>query len=75
MVGANFKGTNDELKGNVFVKGSSQAAKYDETYKALVIYFGLKYDQRVYRAFEHKDVSVGRKTLNKPNPPMIEKVV
>ena len=29
----------------------------------------------MYRAFEHKDASVGRKTLNKPQPPRIEKVV
>ena len=46
-----FKGANDELKGKVFVKGPNQAAKYDEAYKALIIYFGLKYDQRIYRSF------------------------
>ena len=61
MAGDTFKGANDELKGKVFVKGPSQAAKYDEAYKALIIHFRRKYDQRVYRAFEHKDTSVGRK--------------
>jgi len=70
-----FKGANDELKGEVFMKGASQAAKYDETYKALIIYFGLKYNQRIYRAFEHKDVDVGQSTLVKLRPPMILKVV
>ena len=60
-----FKGTNEDLKGKVFVKGALQASKYDETYKALIIYFGLQYDQRVYRAFEHKDAAVGQITLIK----------
>ena len=36
-----LKGATDELKGKVFIKGPTQAAKYDEAYKALVIYFGL----------------------------------
>ena len=54
-----FKGANDDLKGKVFVKGTLQVAKYDEVYKALIVYFGLKYDQRIYRAFEHKDANVG----------------
>jgi len=70
-----FKGSNNDLKGKVFVKGVSQAAKFDETYKALIIYFGLKYDQRIYRAFEHKDANVGRSKLVKLNPPMINKVI
>ena len=49
--------------------------KYDEAYKALIIYFGLKCNQRIYCAFKHKDVNVGKSTLVKPKPPMIEKVV
>ena len=48
-----FKGANDDLKGKVFIKGASQAAKYDEVYKSLIVYFGLKYDQRIHRVFEH----------------------
>ena len=70
-----FKGANDDLRGKVFVKGATQASKYDETYKALIIYFGLKYDQRIYRAFEHKDADVGRNTIVKPKPPMISKII
>merc|ERR1740124_1955217 len=70
-----FKGSSEDLKGKVFVKGASQAEKFDETYKALIIYFGLKYDQRIYRAFEHKDADVGRSKLVKPKPPMINKVI
>ena len=42
--------------------------------KALVTYFGSKYDQRVYRAFQQKDVDAGRSTIIKPMPPMIDKV-
>ena len=41
----------------------------------MIIYFGLKYDQRIHRAFEHKDADVGRSTLVKPRPPMIDEVV
>ena len=70
-----FKGANNDLKGKVFIKGKAQASKYDEAYKALITYFGLKYDQRIYRAFEHKDADVGRSTITKPKPPMINKVV
>ena len=57
------------------MNGASQASKYNKTCKALIIYFGLKHDQRIYRAFEHKDADVGRRTLVKPKPPMVDKVV
>ena len=70
-----FKGANAELRGKVFVKGASKAAKYDEAYKALVIYFGTKYDHRVYRAFENRDADIGRSTIVKPVPPMVDKIV
>ena len=65
-----FKGSNVGLKGKVFVKESTQVSKYDETYKALIIYFGQKYDHRVYTAFGHRDADVGRNGIVKPNPPM-----
>ena len=38
-------------------------------YMALIIYFGLKYDQIIYKAFEHKDANVGYNTLVNPIPP------
>ena len=55
--------------------GGTQASKYDETYKALVIYFGIKYDQRIYHVFQQKYANVERSMILKPTPPMIEKVV
>lgn len=47
-----FKGANLELVNKVFVIGPSQASKYDEAYKALITYFGSKFDHRVSRAFK-----------------------
>ena len=62
-----FKGANLELANKVFVIGPSQASKYDEAYKALITYFGSKFDHRVSRAFEQKDADVGH--VNPPNCP------
>ena len=70
-----FNGATDLLKGKTFVMGGTQAAKYDEAYKALLTYFGSKYDQRIYRAFQQKDADAGKSTIIKPTPPMIMKVV
>ena len=64
-----------DLKGKVFIKGTNQAACYDDAYKALMTYFGSKYDQRVYRAFEQKDATAGSKMLKKPVAPMVDKVI
>ena len=64
-----FKGYLPELKGKVFVKGPSQAARYDEAYKALLTYFSDKFDHRIHRAFEQKDKDVGLKMLTKPQAP------
>ena len=70
-----FKGANLELTKKVFVIVPSQASKYDKAYKALITYFGSKFDHRVSRAFEQKDSDVGRKMLIFPSAPMINKVV
>ena len=70
-----FKGSNTEVSGSVFIKGPTQAASYDEEYNALMTYFGGKYDQMMYRAYEQKDSNVGRKFLLKPSTLMIDKVV
>ena len=71
----NFKGACTEIRGKVFIKGPTQAANYDEAYKALMNYFGTKYNQRVYCAFEQKNAGAGRNLLTKPSVPMIDKVV
>ena len=63
------------FSGKVFTTGPSQASRYDEAYKALLHYFGNKFDHRVYRAFERKDVSVGLIPLVKPIPPKIKKII
>ena len=70
-----FKGAHTKLSGKVFINGPTQAASYDEAYKAIIMYFGSKYDQRVYHAFEQKDANAGRKLLIKSTAQMIEKVV
>ena len=72
---APFKGAVPELSGKVFVTGPSQAARYDDTYKALLHYFGNKFDHRVYLAFEKKDKDIGLSLLTKPSVPMIKKIV
>ena len=70
-----FKGANSDLYNKVFVVGPTQASKYDEAYKSLITYFGVKYGHRISRAFEQKDADVGRNMLVCPNPPMTTKVV
>ena len=70
-----FKGAHTDLHGKVFIKGPLQAAKYDEAYKAILNHIGMKYDHRVYKAFEYKDVSKGTNLLTKPKAPMTTKVV
>ena len=72
---APFKGAVPELSGKVFVTGPSQAARYDDTYKALLHYFGNKFDHRVYLAFKRKDKDIGLSLLTKPSVPMIKKIV
>ena len=47
-----FKGVNELLKEKACVMSGTQAAKYDKSYKALIVYFRSKYDQRIYRAFQ-----------------------
>ena len=37
--------------------------------------FGNKYDHRIYLVIEHKDADIGRNTLVKTDPPMINKIV
>ena len=70
-----FKGANLELVNKVFVIGPSQASKYDEAYKALITYFGSKFDHRVSHAFEQKDSGVVRNMRILSSAPMIDKVV
>ena len=70
-----FSGTNVELKSEVFIKGTLQAAKYDEAYKIILNYIILNYNNMVYKAFEYKDRIKESNTLNKPSVPMITKVV
>lgn len=70
-----FKGTHSDLIGKVFIKGPLQAAKYDEAYKAILNHIGMKYDHRVYKAFEYKDKSKGTNLLTKPKAPMTKKIV
>lgn len=38
-----FKGAHADLKGEVFIKGLTQAAKYDKTCKAYITFVGTKY--------------------------------
>jgi len=70
-----FQGANVDLNGKVFVKGPLQAAKYDETYKAILTYIRSNYDHRVYKAFEYKDKSKGLNLLAKPSDPKIKKII
>ena len=65
-----FKGAHPDLKGKVFIKGPTQASRYDETYKSYLTFVGTKFGQRVKRAFVEKDKDAGLKTLNKPSAPM-----
>ena len=54
-----FTGANVDLTNKVFIVGAAQASKYDEAYKALVTYFGSKFESRVSQAFEQKDTEFG----------------
>ena len=75
VITTTFKGAIPELSSKVFVTGPSQATRYDDAYRALIHYFGNKFNHRVYRAFERKDISVGLSLLTKPRPPMVKKVI
>jgi len=59
------------LKGKVFIKGPTQAAKYDEAFKSYITFVGTKYGQQVKRAFIHKNRAAGTRTMNNPKVSMI----
>ena len=59
----------------MFAKGTLQAAKYDQGYKEIFDYVGIKYGHRVYTAFEYKNKSKGINILVKLKAPMTIKVV
>ena len=54
-----FKWLNTELSGKIFTKWAAQASIYDNSFKVTLTFIGLKYDQRVYKAFEYKDKQKG----------------
>ena len=64
-----FKSANQDLKGNVFIKGLLKIAKYDKAYNAILIHIGMDYDNRVYKAFEHNAMAKVSNLLTKPKPP------
>ena len=70
-----FKGATPELSGKIFISGPSQAARYDDTYKALLHYFNNKYDYRIYKAFEMKDKDAGLTLITRPTAPTVKKIV
>ena len=70
-----FKGSNTELSSKIYTKRSIQASIYNDSFKAILTYIGLKYDQRVYTYFEYKDKQKDLLFLNKPKSPMITKIV
>ena len=51
-----FEVTNVNLRGKVLIKGPIQAKKDNEVYKDVLTCTGSKYDHRVYKIFEHKDI-------------------
>ena len=62
-----FKGALPNV--GTFIAGTQQAAQYDESYKALLSYFGNHFDHRVHKAFEAKDASMGLGLLTRPVAP------
>ena len=71
----NIKGSHPELRGKVFTKGALQASRYDDAYKAILIYVGTKFDHRVFKALEYKDRTKCLSLLSKPKAPMVIKVI
>ena len=72
---SSFKGAHAKLKGKVFVKGTLQAAKYDEAYKEIRNYVRTNYGHRVYNVFDYKDKTKGINILVKPKSPMTTKII
>ena len=65
-----FKGAHPDLKGKVFIKGSTQASRYNDTYMTYLTFVGTKYGQRIKQAFTEKEKDTGLKPLKKPSAPM-----
>ena len=70
-----FKGSNTELSGKIFTKGPTHVSIYNGSFKAILTYIGIKYDQRVYKSFEYKDKQRALLFLNKTTVHMITKIV
>jgi len=64
-----FKGNITELSAKVFVSGSHQSSKYDDSSNTLLSYFGITFDHRIHQAFEQKDKAVGLALLTKAIAP------
>jgi len=64
-----FKGVIDKLSGKVFTVGLDQAARYDDTLKALIGYLSTTHDHRVKSCIQHKEKSAGVKILVRPTAP------
>ena len=64
-----FKGDHSELSGKVFLKEPLQAAKYDEAHKVILNCTGIKYDHRMYKAFEYKNRTKGTKPARQAQGP------
>ena len=64
-----FKGAIPELSNKVLITGHQQASKYEEAYKALLLYINHHFNHRVHLAMERKDASAGLALLSKPVAP------
>ena len=69
-----LKGSSPELNRKMFVSGPSQAAWYDDIYKAFLHYSNNNYDYRVHRPIVMKDADNGMTLLTRLTPPTIKKV-